>query len=44
MARARQAAGRVLTRGGLDADGERMLVWTDQVLNDLDRAALAREA
>lgn len=42
MARARQAAGRVLVHGPVDDDGNRTLVWSTEVLDSLDREALAR--
>lgn len=44
MARARQAAGRILVRSGLDADGHRTMAWSTDVLGELDRLALARES
>lgn len=42
MARARKAAGRILVWGPVDADGNRTLTWSTQVLDDLDREALER--
>lgn len=42
MARARQAAGKVLVRGPRDRDGNVTFKWSKTVLDRLDREALER--